>query len=117
VLSQGAGARIEIWEQLLLSHNTPQAPIEKESGLPRAMILFKMLQAITCLFSIFVRRSRSDSDAKKGGWPHHRGLEADLVCLDFPIHQMKFPVPDYREFDVTSSEMLGNLGSDSLSTA
>jgi hypothetical protein len=41
-------------------------------------------------------------------------LEADLVCLDFPVHQMKFPVPDYREFGVTSSEMLGNLGPDSL---
>jgi hypothetical protein len=25
-----------------------------------------------CLFSLFVRRSRSDCDAKKGRWLHHR---------------------------------------------
>jgi hypothetical protein len=67
-----------------------------------------------CLFSIFVRRWRSDCDAKKGGWLHHRGLTADLVCLDFHVHQNKFPVPDYREFGVMTSEMLGNLGPDSL---
>jgi hypothetical protein len=41
-------------------------------------------------------------------------LEADLVCLDFPVHREKFAVLDYREFDVTTAKMLGNLGPDSL---
>ena len=68
----------------------------------------------TCGFSLFVRRSRSDCDAKKGGCLHHRGLGADLVCLDFPVHRNKFPVPDHREFDATTAETLGNLRPSSL---
>jgi hypothetical protein len=69
------------------------------------------------VFSVFDLRSRSDCDSKKAGWLDHSGFEADLVCLDFPVRQKKFAVPDHREFDTTTSETLGNFGLDSLSDA
>jgi len=43
----GVGARIEIGRQLRHFRNFSQAPIAKESGRPRTIIRFKMLQAIS----------------------------------------------------------------------
>jgi hypothetical protein len=41
-------------------------------------------------------------------------LGAVLAGGDFPARREKFPVPDYREFEATIVERLGNLGPNSL---
>ena len=45
---------------------------------------------------------------------HRRRLEAVFAGGDFPARREKFPVPDYREFEATTAETLGNLGPNSL---
>jgi hypothetical protein len=40
--------------------------------------------------------------------------ETASISHDFPVRENKFPVPDHREFDATTAEMLENLGPDSL---
>ncbi len=44
---------------------------------------------------------------------HRRSLDSVFAAGDFPARREKFPVPDYREFDATTAETLGNLGPDS----
>jgi hypothetical protein len=44
-------------------------------------------------------------------------LEAVFAAGDFPACRDKFPVPDYREFEATIVETLGNLGPNSLQGA
>jgi hypothetical protein len=41
-------------------------------------------------------------------------IGAVLAGGDFPARREKFPVPDYREFEATIVERLGNLGPNSL---
>jgi hypothetical protein len=44
-------------------------------------------------------------------------LEEVFAAGDFPARRDKFPVPDYREFEATIVETLGNLGPNSLKGA
>jgi hypothetical protein len=40
--------------------------------------------------------------------------ETASISRNFPVRENNFPVPDHREIDVMSLEMLGNLGPNSL---
>jgi len=86
----------------------------------------------TCVFSESVRVPRIRTQGLRpvrnrsvDSWPFARAREwtnrleylsseTTSNSHDFPVHRIKFPVPDHRELDATAAETLGNLGPDSL---